>query len=164
MGAAKSSNRNAGSVLQGTESAREVLTRRAAAVSREPVIKVNGSPNNKKPVFNEYNREAMEEMSKIFTVKTSIGKVNSTQPDGSHVAQIIRYHRDNNVESNLEKGIVQGRAQLKEEELVALFSAFRNDPGIVGEISMDLNTSLDESLALMRSVRLPKFAEVGVVH
>jgi len=91
-------------------------------------------------------------------------QVNSTQPDGSHVAQIIRYHRDNNVESNLEKGIVQGRAQLKEEELVALFSAFRNDPGIVGEISMDLNTSLDESLALMRSVRLPKFAEVGVVH
>lgn len=39
----------------------------------------------------------------------------------------------------------------------------RSDPGIIGEISIDLNTSLDESLALMRSVRLPKFVEVSTV-
>jgi hypothetical protein len=56
MGAAKSSTRNVGGVLQGTESAREVLTRRAAAVVRDPVIKVEGSPNSKKPIFNAYNR------------------------------------------------------------------------------------------------------------
>jgi len=56
MGAAKSTTRNVGGVLQGSESAREVLTRRAAAVARDPVIKVEGSPNNKKPIFKDYNR------------------------------------------------------------------------------------------------------------
>lgn len=56
MGAAKSTTRSVGGVLQGTESAREVLTRRAAAVSRDPVIKVEGSPNSKKPIFSDYNK------------------------------------------------------------------------------------------------------------
>jgi hypothetical protein len=59
MGAAKSkAARSAGGAVQGGggESAREVLSRRAAAVARDPVIKVQGAPNAKKPIFNDYNR------------------------------------------------------------------------------------------------------------
>jgi hypothetical protein len=52
-------------------------------------------------------------------------QTSQTRPDGTHVAQIIRFHRDNKVESDKEKGIVQGRVQLKEAELVDVFSAFR---------------------------------------
>lgn len=45
--------------------------------------------------------------------------------DGTNVAPIIRYHRDNKVESDKENGIVQGRVQLKEAELIDIFTAFR---------------------------------------
>lgn len=40
-------------------------------------------------------------------------------------AHLIRYHRDNEVEKERETGIVKGRAQLSEDELVALFEAHR---------------------------------------
>lgn len=37
---------------------------------------------------------------------------------------------------------------------------FRNDKGTVSEISKELNISIDESLVLLRSARLPKYAQV----
>ena len=36
-------------------------------------------------------------------------------------AHLIRYYKDNKIEEDKEKGIVRGRAQLTEDELVALF-------------------------------------------
>ena len=40
------------------------------------------------------------------------------------------------------------------------FSTFRNDSLGVNEIAKELNISIDESLALMRSARLPKYTQV----
>lgn len=40
-------------------------------------------------------------------------------------AHLIRYHRDNEIEKDHEKGIVRGRAQLSEADLMALFEAHR---------------------------------------
>lgn len=64
MGAAKSTPRNIGGSYQGTESAREVLTRRAVAATRNPVIRVEGSPNIKKPIFTDYNRWGLKQASR----------------------------------------------------------------------------------------------------
>ena len=69
MGAAKSKAQHTAAMRGSGESAREVLTRRAKAASlgvdkpsalqqggTKTVMRVEGSPNSKKPVFNDYNR------------------------------------------------------------------------------------------------------------
>jgi hypothetical protein len=40
-------------------------------------------------------------------------------------AHLIRYHRDNEIEKDRETGIVRGRTQLSESDLMALFEAHR---------------------------------------
>eukprot|EP00602_Paraphysomonas_sp_CaronLab_P010525 CAMPEP_0185028818 /NCGR_PEP_ID=MMETSP1103-20130426/14839_1 /TAXON_ID=36769 /ORGANISM="Paraphysomonas bandaiensis, Strain Caron Lab Isolate" /LENGTH=168 /DNA_ID=CAMNT_0027563355 /DNA_START=22 /DNA_END=524 /DNA_ORIENTATION=- len=110
-----------------------------------------------KPIFANYNENAMNEMSKVLKITTK-PYPNKANLDPENNAALIRFHKDNKIEDDRKKGIVRGRAQLREAELMALLDQCRDgEEWEPTKIAKELNVTTDEVLALVKSARLPWF-------
>jgi hypothetical protein len=114
------------------------------------------------------NRELDDDDSNLISsmrsmpdIKTSFQFRDHVNELGKNQAVMIRIENERLKEENKKKGIVVGRKQMREHELMVLLTEYRDgsndsDNGVqISKVCKELNITIQEALELVRSVQIP---------